>query len=417
MYKKGLNKNLKDYLRSRPFIGAVSAVLVAGSILGYSYFTKPQKTIEDIKQPGVEITVSPYEGDTDSLDKIIRSQPEKQIGEKKSKSFESVKVNPYNPETIDRAMQVMDYSAISGADEALVKNVKRKLKDILSSEWCLKKYPEAFSQLSKFDDVLTSSRNYAIITQEMGVDAILNGKRAVSSKGATGYGQLMDCAKGEQAITSTHAIDESFDPLKGNRASAAHLIKYGFSELEKLAPRLGLDLAVYNWGVGNVSAELANIIESRGEDPTEIFLYSRNNKGEQTYPIIGLKNPEKLDDFNLSYDQFRAKLPLQTKNYIENVSALQVFLENIKMGKFENINFENLPNFSEMFTSKALNAGENPFRLYKEHAQQYGISWQQFQEFVNPHILNSRNLPAGTTLYVPKEVVSPNYFPERYSSS
>ncbi len=406
--------------------GLICATIIGNTYLATQYFkdtqdyTKPENQYEqDIVTEEKKSIDRPPITEHSTIDNIIKKfEPgkdliiETQTKDKTQKTFETkktIKINPYDPKTIDKAIDIIDYSSLDNLDSLLQDKVKERLKEnILSSEWNIRTYSRIFTKLSKFDDLLINSKNYALIAQEIGPYLLMRERIPKSRAGASGWGQLMKQAKAESGLLSNHSIDESYHPIKGIKAAMRHHKKYGFhNTIPKLNEKLQVEIAVYNWGYGNVMRTLATNLDEIGINPKEIFRYSDNGV------VLGIKDHESLNKANISYEDFSKYLPRETKNYIKNVNALATFRDNALEGTLKGINIHQQPLFTELFKERKLGAGNTLYRIWKEEAKNKEIPWDTFNKIINMHIYNPTTLMSNDMILVPKEEakIPRGYFP------
>ncbi len=338
----------------------------------------------------------------EAKERQIEKAPKTSETKKTIEQQKTIEINPYQPETIEKAMNIIDYSSLEDLDPVLQNKVKKKLEeDILSSEWNMRTYSRIFTKLSKFDDLLIDSKNYALIAQEIGPFLLTGGRIPKSSVGASGYGQLMKQAKKENGLIHNESVDESYHPIKGIEAAMRHHKKYGFhNTIPDLNERLQIELAVYNWGYGNVMRTLANILDNKATNPEEVFRFTNNGV------VVGIKNHETLNKANISYENFSKYLPSETRNYIQSVNALAVFRDNALNGTIEGTNIYQQPLFTELFEERKLGAGNTLYRIWEEQAKDKEIPWNIFSGIVNMHIHDATNLSPNTSIIVPREGIT-----------
>ncbi|MGM5482935.1 MAG: hypothetical protein ACQESF_05710 [Nanobdellota archaeon] len=394
------------YKKSRKGKLFTLGVVCGAAALGLSTFSYFSDYPEKNPQPKLEKKVDiPQQNNFRIRQKIVDKEYSSDsvyglYGEK------SMHLDPYSENSIKTALGSVDYSSISGLDNFLKGATRDRLSDILSSEWVIKKYPEMFTKLSKFDNLLENSKDYAILVQEVGPYLLDKEKIPASRKGATGYGQLMSLAKTENKLKVNKAVDESYHPIKGISAAVDHYDRYSLeSVLPKLTTELSLDLAVYNYGYGNVMDGLARLVEKKGGDSSELFRYSSDKS-----MIVGLKNSETVDNFEINYNEFKEVIPKETENYIEKINALVVFRENIMQGKFSNISISKQPLFSKIFQEKELGDNNTLYNVWLTEAKDKGIGWKDYLSLANMHTMDGTYLRPESKVFVPTQPVPGDYF-------
>jgi len=398
--RKNRYKNQKEKSYKAPLIGALATLALVGGVytgknLSQMYIDEKEEAMqkEDTRKEFKHTLRENITKDTKGvfLDDILNIIEEKKdVLPKKEQEYDEKK---------------LDYSSIKELDPFLQDKVVKTLEEnILSEKWVSQRYARMFTSLSKFDDMLIDSRNYALLVQEIGPYLLTNNRLPKSRAGASGYGQLMASSKIENNIISDGIVDESYHPIKGIEAAMQHHKRYNFENiLPQLNKNISLDLAVYNFGYGNVMNSLAQIIEDKGKDPNEIFRYSGN-------AIMGIKDHEKLDNMDINYKKFSKKIPLETRNYIENVNALSVFMDNALEGRLEGIEIKKQPLFSELFEERMLGEGNYLYSVWENEAKDKGITWQIYSDVVNMHIQDNSRLRPDNKILVPSEKIPADYF-------
>ncbi|MFW6383397.1 MAG: hypothetical protein ACOCZQ_02015 [Nanoarchaeota archaeon] len=140
------------------------------------------------------------------------------------------------------------------------------------------------------------------------------------------------------------------------------------------------------------------------KDPEEIFRYSNHNT------VLGIKNAEKLDNLDIDYEKFSKKIPLETRNYIERVNALTVFMDNVKQGNLEGVKIKKQPLFSELFEERRLGEGNYLYKVWEDEVKDKGVSWDIYNNMVNMHIVDNTKLTPDTKILVPSKKMPVDYF-------
>lgn len=391
------------------YITIPATILLGASILGGIYFgTKtPEQETPQVKK---EITREyPYQTPDSSspsqrypsLDEIIQGvkEPKKSV-KPEPKKAEIVKVDPYNSTTVDKAMEVMDYSCIENLQSDLQEEIKETVREeIFSSPWGINHYPKLLELISKFDDKLKGSEHYALLTQEVGQYILNKEKIPESSAGATGWGQLMQITKKEHNIEDNAAVDNSLHLIHGIEALVKHYDRYSPS----VDMGLQLGYAIYNYGYNNVMKGLADIVEKKGGDPENIFKYSKDKSR-----IHNIKNPELLQHYDISYEEFKDKIPKETEDYIRKATAIELLYENIN--KFENMQIDKQPPISQIFKERKLGDYDNLWNLWEAEVKEQGVPWDVYKNYINMHIKDAKLTDSETRVLVPKNGMPVDYF-------
>ncbi|MFH1332521.1 MAG: transglycosylase SLT domain-containing protein [archaeon] len=177
--------------------------------------------------------------------------------------------------------------------------VNNKVEEFVNSEMWRKDLELALSNLSAFEDyILEASKE-----TELGVNFIkaylalesLGNHDAVSKKGATGLGGLMESAAKEVGLKKTRHIDERFDP-KSIIGSARYMRKY-IDYFDDVI----LGLVAYNWGPTRVYDNLDSI--KKCDD----LIKNRNISLESRYYVVHVLARLKIfsdhDSYNLNFER------------------------------------------------------------------------------------------------------------------
>lgn len=384
----------------------LSALLAVSSVYANQLVkTTPNIDSQKVAEKNVSMSQSPditkmvsYEpvsftkNEDSDLDKIVKND-----------STEPVHVNPYNSTSVERAMDAIDYSSIENLDPGLKEQAKSKLREMLSSEWCIKNYPKIFTKLSKFDEMLEDDDQYAFLTQEIG-PYILDKKKIPKSKaGATGWGQMMEIAKKENGIEHNDTVDYSYHLMEGIEGLVNHYERYNPDNLENLNSRFMLGMAIYNAGYGSVMKGLAKVIKEDGGDPSDYFVFSDGK-------VNAIKNPQALDEYDFDWNDMQTALYEETKNYLTNAAVYKTLRDNILKGKFANMKIEQQPSVNEIFAERKLGEYGNVFQAWKEEGKNNNIDWTTYKDVVHMHIDDFELSSPETRILVPVKQVPNNYF-------
>lgn len=235
--------------------------------------------------------------------------------------------------------------------------VNSKIEEVVNSEMWKKELELSLSNLSAFEDYIhEASRDTGLgvnfIKSYLALESLGN-PYAVSRKGATGLGGLMEAAAKEVGIKKTRHIDERFDP-KSIIGSARYMKKYiGYFD------DVILGLIAYNWG------------------PTRVYDNLDNIKG--------------CDDLIKNKD-----IPLESRYYVVHVLArLKIFSDHNSY----NLNFERKPLFSSMVNHEHVTDKDTPI---KHLAKVFKVDEEELKR-VNPSLI-AEIIPKGTVVKIPHKI-------------